>query len=85
MPYRLKQVLDAVRNDQKLLLMANGKTSGANAAIAHGQASVMPERPKRMPKFLNILSSKVEPYYRSMVDESIWPAVCAHLHGVKVW
>ena len=85
MPYRLKQVLDAVRNDQKLLLMANGKTSGGNAVIAHGQASVMPERPKRMPKFLNILSSKVEPYYRSMVDESIWPAVCAHLHGVKFW
>ena len=85
MPYKLKQVLDALRQEKKLQLMANGKTTGGTATNINGQLSVMPERPKRMPKFLNLVSSKVDPYYKAMVEESIWPGVCAHLHGVKFW
>ena len=65
--------------------MANGKTTGDTANNVSGQLSVMPERPRRMPKFLNLVSSKVDPYYKPMVEESIWPGVCAHLHGVKFW
>ena len=85
MPYKLKQVLDALRQEKKLQLMANGKTTGGTVTNINGQLSVMPERPKRMPKFLNLVSSKVDPYYKAMVEESIWPGVCAHLHGVKFW
>lgn len=85
MPYKLKQVLDALRQEKKLQLMANGKTTGGTMTNINGQLSVMPERPKRMPKFLNLVSSKVDPYYKAMVEESIWPGVCAHLHGVKFW
>ena len=85
MPYKLKQVLDALRQEKKLQLMANGKTTGCTVTNINGQLSVMPERPKRMPKFLNLVSSKVDPYYKAMVEESIWPGVCAHLHGVKFW
>ena len=85
MPYKLKQVLDALRQEKKLQLMANGKTTGGTVTNINGQVSVMPERPKRMPKFLNLVSSKVDPYYKAMVEESIWPGVCAHLHGVKFW
>ena len=85
MPYKLKQVLDALRQEKKLRLMANGKTTGGTVTNINGQLSVMPERPKRMPKFLNLVSSKVDPYYKAMVEESIWPGVCAHLHGVKFW
>ncbi|MFW5613023.1 MAG: hypothetical protein ACOCNE_09215, partial [Prevotella pectinovora] len=85
MPYRLRQVLDALRQEKRLQLMANGKTTGYTANNVSGQLSVMPERPKRMPKFLNLVSSKVDPYYKAMVEESIWPGVCAHLHGVKFW
>ena len=85
MPYQLKQVLDALRQEKKLQLMANGKTTGGTVTNINGQLSVMPERPKRMPKFLNLVSSKVDPYYKAMVEESIWPGVCAHLHGVKFW
>lgn len=85
MPYKLKQVLDALRQEKKLQLMANGKTTGSTVTNINGQLSVMPERPKRMPKFLNLVSSKVDPYYKAMVEESIWPGVCAHLHGVKFW
>ena len=85
MPYKLKQVLDALRQEKKLQLMANGKTTCGTVTNINGQLSVMPERPKRMPKFLNLVSSKVDPYYKAMVEESIWPGVCAHLHGVKFW
>ena len=85
MPYKLKQVLDALRQEKKLQLMANGKTTGYTANNVSGQLNVMPERPRRMPKFLNLVSSKVDPYYKAMVEESIWPGVCAHLHGVKFW
>ena len=82
MPYKLKQVLDALRQEKKLKLMANGKAGMGTMVNVGGQMNVMPERPKRMPKFLNHVSSKVEPYYKPMVEESIWPALCAHLHGV---
>lgn len=85
MPYKLKQVLDALRQEKKLQLMANGKTTGCTVTNINGQLSVMPERPKRMPKFLNLVSSKVDPYYKAMVEESIWPGICAHLHEVKFW
>ena len=82
MPYKLKQVLDAVKQEQRLQLMANGKAAKDVTTNVGGQMNVMPERPKRMPKFLNLVSSKVGQYYKSMVEESIWPGVCAHLHGV---
>ena len=85
MPYRLRQVLDSLKQEKRLQLMANGKTTGNTANNVSGQLSVMPERPRRMPKFLNLVSSKVDPYYKPMVEESIWPGVCAHLHGVKFW
>ena len=85
MPYRLRQVLDSLKQEKRLQLMANGKTTGYTANNVSGQLSVMPERPRRMPKFLNLVSSKVDPYYKAMVEESIWPGVCAHLHGVKIW
>lgn len=82
MPYKLKQVLDALKQEQRLQLMANGKAAKDVTTNVGGQMNVMPERPKRMPKFLNLVSSKVGQYYKSMVEESIWPGVCAHLHGV---
>ena len=85
MPYRLRQVLDTLRQERKLRLMANGKPSDGPVANVSGQMSVMPERPKRMPKFLSLVSSKVDDYYKAMVEEAIWPALCAHLHGVKFW
>ena len=85
MPYRLRQVLDSLKQEKRQHLMANGKSTGYTANNVSGQLSVMPERPRRMPKFLNLVSSKIDPYYKPMVEESIWPGVCAHLHGVKFW
>ena len=62
MPYRLRQVLDSLKQEKRLQLMANGKTTGDTANNVSGQLSVMPERPRRMPKFLNLVSSKVDPH-----------------------
>ncbi len=73
MPYRLKQVISAVRKENKLSYIGkDGKSALAQ----------LPERPKRMPKFLSIISSKVPTKLKSMVEEACWPALCAHLNEV---
>lgn len=35
-----------------------------------------------MPELLKLLSSKVPIKYKVMVEETVWPAMCAHLKGV---
>lgn len=35
-----------------------------------------------MPDVLKLLSSKVPMKYKAMVEEAVWPAICAHLKGV---
>lgn len=78
MPYRLRQVLAAVKNDRRMALLAGaGQDTGGE-----GVMGAMPERPKRMPEVLKLLSSKVPMKYKAMVEEAVWPAVCAHLKGV---
>ena len=75
MPYRLRQVLTAVKNDRKMALI------GAPSDSPKGEDR-MPERPRRMPEVLKLLSSKVPMKYKAMVEEAVWPAICAHLKGV---
>lgn len=77
MPYRLRQVLAAVKNDRRMALMA-----GNNTLRNGGDGGGMPERPRRMPEVLKLLSSKVPTKYKAMVEEAVWPAICAHLKGV---
>lgn len=85
MPYRLRQVLKAVKEDRKLKLIEGKESSpkeeleGASARLEGSDGGF---RPKRMPAFLSLLSSKVPLKLKAMVEEAIWPAVCAHLHGV---
>ena len=75
MPYRLRQVLTAVKNDRKMAII------GAPSDSPKGEDR-MPERPRRMPDVLKLLSSKVPMKYKAMVEEAVWPAICAHLKGV---
>ena len=79
---KLKRVLDAVRADRRLKYLAVG-ASRNDDGDANVRGAAMPERPKNMPKFLRLVSSKVSEKYKAMVEEAIWPAVCAHLQGVK--
>lgn len=83
MPYRLKQVLKAVKDDRKLKYLAVGAGRDDDENDANVKGARMPERPKNMPRFLKLVSSKVSDRFKAMVEEAIWPAVCAHLQGVK--
>ena len=73
-PYRLKQLLKAVKDERKMALIAPSE-------FPKGEKGV-PERPKRMPELLKLLSSKVPMKLKAMVEEAVWPAMCAHLKGV---
>ncbi len=74
-PYRLKQVLRAVKEERKMALI------GAPSDSPNGE-NRMPARPRRMPEMLKLMSSKVPMKLKAMIEESVWPAMCAHLHGV---
>lgn len=70
MPYRLCQVLAAIRQDAKM------------AAIG-GTADTPPQMPRNLPKLLQLLCSKVPDMYKPAVCEGVFPALGVHLHGVK--
>ena len=48
-----------------------------------GTHDVPPQMPKRLPKLLQLLTSKVPEMYRPAVCEGVFPALGVHLHGVK--
>ena len=83
MPYKLKQVLDAMKEDRKLKYLAIGAGKGDDENDSNVRGAGMPQRPQRMPRFMKFVSSKVPEKFKAMVEESIWPALCAHLHGVR--
>ena len=70
MPYRLKQVLSALR---------------ANAAVkaCGGTMTTPPALPKRLPPLVRLLTSKVPDAYKPAVAAAVFPALGAHLHGAK--
>lgn len=70
MPYRLRQVLTALRQDRRM-------------AVTGGTHDVPPPMPKKLPKLLQLLTSKVPEMYRPAVCEGVFPALGVHLHGVK--
>lgn len=76
MPYRLRQVLKAIKDEMYLRRISDGSTEGK-------VEEMIPARPERMPDFLSLVSSKVPMKYKAMVEEAVWPAICAHLRGVK--
>ena len=83
MPYRIKQVLKALREERKLKYLAIGASKGDDENDSNVKGAGMPQRPQRMPRFLKLISSKVPEKFKAMVEEAIWPSLCAHLHGVK--
>ena len=76
MPYRLRQVLKAVKEDRRLRHLSESREDGS-------VEDSLPSRPESMPEFLDLVASKVPMKYKAMVDEAIWPAICAHVRGVK--
>ena len=70
MPYRLKQVLQALKT-----------TAGVKAC--GGTMTAPPPMPKKLPPLIRLLTKNVPWFYKPAVANAVFPALGAHLHGVK--
>ena len=70
MPYRLKQVLQALK-------------SQAGIKACGGTPTTPPPMPKKLPPLIKLLTKNVPWYYKPAVASAVFPALGAHLHGVK--
>ena len=70
MPYRLKQVLQALR-------------SQAGVKACGGTLTTPPPMPKKLPPLIKLLTRNVPWFYKPAVANAVFPALGVHLHGVK--
>ncbi len=70
MSYRMKQVLQALKTDNR-------------AKACGGTPSTPPPLPKRLPALIKLLTKNVPDYYKPAVASTVFPALGAHIHGVK--
>jgi len=70
MPYRLKQVLQALKEQ-----------SGVKAC--GGTLTTPPAMPKKLPPLVKLLTKNVPWFYKPAVASAVFPALGVHLHGVK--
>ena len=70
MPYRLKQVLQALKADSGVKACGGTRTSP-------------PPLPRRLPPLIRLLTKNVPDLYKPAVASTVFPALGAHLHGVK--
>lgn len=70
MPYRLKQVLVALK-------------SQAAVKACGGTLTAPPPMPKKLPPLVKLLTKNVPWFYKPAVANAVFPALGAHMHGVK--
>ena len=70
MPYRLKQVLAAMK-------------SQAGVMACGGTLTTPPPMPKKLPPLIKLLTKNVPWFYKPAVASALFPALGVHLHGVK--
>lgn len=70
MPYRLRQVLQALR-------------SQAGVKACGGTMTSPPPMPKKLPPLVKLLTKNVPWFYKPAVASAVFPALGVHLHGVK--
>ncbi len=70
MPYRLRQVLQALKSTIAI------KASG-------GTMTTPPPMPKQLPPLVKLLTKNVPETYKAAVAAAVFPALGVHLHGVK--
>ena len=70
MPYRLRQVLQALKS------LAGMKAGG-------GTLPLPPPMPKKLPPLIRLLTKNVPCLYKPAVASAVFPALGAHMHGVK--
>lgn len=71
MPYKMRNVLEAVRKDRFKLRLSDG----------NDDVNGIPVYAKKKPDFIQLISSKADKSLRAMIEESVWPALCAYLSG----
>ena len=69
-PYRLKQVLQALK-------------SQAGVKACGGTPTTPPPMPKKLPPLIKLLTKNVPWFYKPAVANAVFPALGVHLHGVK--
>ena len=70
MSYRLKHVLQSLK-------------SQAGIKACGGTPTTPPPMPKKLPPLIKLLTKNVPWYYKPAVASAVFPALGAHLHGVK--
>ena len=70
MPYRLKQVLQALK-------------SQVGVKACGGTMTSPPPMPKKLPPLVKLLTKNVPWFYKPAVASAVFPALGVHLHGVK--
>ncbi|MBP3214081.1 MAG: hypothetical protein J6M19_04495 [Bacteroidaceae bacterium] len=70
MPYRLKQVLQALKQ-------------AAAVKACGGTLTAPPPMPKKLPPLVKLLTKNVPWFYKPAVANAVFPALGAHMHGVK--
>ena len=70
MPYRLKQVLQALK-------------SQAGVKACGGTLTTPPPMPKKLPPLIRLLTKNVPWFYKPAVANAVFPGLGAHLHGVR--
>ena len=70
MPYRLKKVLQALKDT-------------AVVKACGGTMTTPPPMPKKLPPLLKLLTKNVPWFYKPAVANAVFPALGVHLHGVR--
>ncbi|MCR5680076.1 MAG: hypothetical protein K6G08_07710 [Prevotella sp.] len=70
MPYRIRQVLKELKAERQV--QATG-----------GTLTMSPPIPKKLPPLIKLLTKNVPWFYKPAVASAVFPALGAHLHGVK--
>ena len=70
MPYRLKQVLAALKSQQGI-------------KASDGTMASPPPMPKKLPKLIELLTSRTPEMYKAAVAHAVFPPLATHLCGVR--
>lgn len=77
-PAILQRAISVARGQFNLSNLSN-VSDGSNPLAA----LTPPEMPKKLPRLIQLLVSKVDPMYRPAVAMAVFPPLGAHLHGVR--
>ena len=80
-PAIVQRAISVARGQVNALQLGNSQS--ASGTLNPISASEPPPLPKRLPKLIQLLVSKVDPMYRPAVAQAVFPPLGAHLHGVR--